>query len=119
MKKLIIITSFSVFIMNGCVDSETAVYDTESVLLALLDEDEAVGVDGFDSGGDMDLDLSVRYFFGGYFADLNLDGFSTEGMVFGLGKMFTFHKSCYVAPDFNYAYDAETFNLGLGFGLKF
>ena len=46
MKKLIIITSFSVFIMNGCVDSETAAYDTESVLLALLDEDDAVGVDG-------------------------------------------------------------------------
>ena len=59
MKKLIIITSFSVFIMNGCVDSETAVYDTESVLLALLDEDEAVGVDGFDSGGDMDLDHDI------------------------------------------------------------
>jgi hypothetical protein len=40
-------------------------------------------------------------------------------MVFGLGKMFTFHKVAYVAPVFNYAYDAETFNLGLGFGLKF
>ena len=59
MKKLIIITSFSVFIMNGCVDSETVVDDTESVLLALLDEDEAVGVDGFDSGGDMDLDHDI------------------------------------------------------------
>jgi hypothetical protein len=71
------------------------------------------------AGEDMDLDFNVKYFFGGYFADVNLDGFSTDGMVFGIGKMFTFHKGCYVAPVFNYAYDAETFNLGLGFGLKF
>ena len=68
---------------------------------------------------DMDLDFSVRYFFKGYFADVNLDGFSTEGMVFGIGKMFTFHKGVFVAPAFNYDYDAETVNLGLGFGLKF
>ena len=44
--------------MNGCVDS-SSVDDTESILLALLDEDEAVGVDGFDSDGDMDLDHDV------------------------------------------------------------
>ena len=68
---------------------------------------------------DMDLDFNVKYFFKGYFVDVNLDGFSTEGMVFGIGKMFTFHKCCYVAPVFNYDYDAETTNLGLGFGLKF
>ena len=68
---------------------------------------------------DMDLDFLVRYYFSGYFAGLNLDGFSTDGMVFGIGKMFDFHKGCYIAPVFNYAYDAETFNLGLGFGLKF
>ena len=42
------------------------------------------------AGEDMDLDFNVKYFFGGY-----------------------------IAPVFNYAYDAETFNLGLGFGLKF
>ena len=71
------------------------------------------------AGEDMDLDLSVRYFFGGYFADLNLDGFSTEGMVLGIGKMFNFRKGTYIAPSFNYDYDAETVNLGLGFGLKF
>ena len=59
MKKIIIITSLSIFIMNGCVDSSSAVDDTESILLALLDEDEAVGVDGFDSGGDMDLDHDI------------------------------------------------------------
>ena len=68
---------------------------------------------------DMDLDMYVRYFFGGYFAGVDLDGFSTEGMVFELGKMFTFHKCCYIAPSFRYDYDAETFNLGFGFGMKF
>ena len=71
------------------------------------------------AGEDMDLGFSVRYFFNGYFADVNLDGFSTEGMVFGIGKMFTFHKGVFVTPAFNYDYDAETVNLGLGFGLKF
>ena len=55
MKKLITLTSLSIFVINGCVDS-SSVDDTESILLALLNEDEAVGVDGFDSDGDMDLD---------------------------------------------------------------
>ena len=71
------------------------------------------------AGGDMDLDLSAKYFFKGYFAGVDLDGFSTEGMVFELGKMFTFHKGVYVAPSLNYDYDAETLNMGLGFGMKF
>ena len=71
------------------------------------------------AGEDMDMDFNVRYFFGGYFANVSLDGFSTDGAVFGLGKMFTVRNNVYVAPSFNYAYDAETFNLGLGFGLKF
>ena len=71
------------------------------------------------AGEDMDMDFNVRYFFSGYFAEVNLDGFSTDGAVFGLGKQFTFHSGVYVSPTFNYAYDAETFNLGLGFGLKF
>mgnify|MGYP001211249417 FL=1 len=58
MKKLITITSLSIFVINGCVDS-SSVDDKESILLALLNEDEAVGVDGFDSDGDMDLDHDV------------------------------------------------------------
>ena len=58
MKKLITLTSLSIFVINGCVDS-SSVDDTESILLALLNEDEAVGVDGFDSDGDMDLDHDV------------------------------------------------------------
>ena len=59
MKKIIIIISYSIFIMNGCVDNSSMMEDTESILMALLTEDEAVGVDGFDSGGDMDLDHDV------------------------------------------------------------
>ena len=59
MRKIFIITCLSIFIMNGCMDSSSAVDDIESILLALLDEDEAVGVDGFDSGGDMDLDHDI------------------------------------------------------------
>ena len=58
MKKLITLTSLSIFVINGCVDS-SSIDDTESILLALLNEDEAVGVDGFDSDGDMDLDHDV------------------------------------------------------------
>ena len=58
MKKLIFITSLSIFVMNGCMDS-SSIDDTESILLALLNEDEAVGVDGFDSDGEMDLDHDV------------------------------------------------------------
>jgi hypothetical protein len=68
---------------------------------------------------DMDLDLYAKYFFKGYFAGVNLDGLSTDGMVFELGKMFAFHKGVYVAPSFRYDYDAATFNLGFGFGMKF
>ena len=59
MKKIIILIPLSIFIMNGCVDNSSMVDDTESILMALLTEDEAVGVDGFDSGGDMDLDHDV------------------------------------------------------------
>ena len=71
------------------------------------------------AGEDMDLDFNVKYFFGDYFADMNLDGFSTEGMVFGIGKMFVLDGGTFIAPSFNYDYDAETVNLGLGIGFKF
>ena len=71
------------------------------------------------AGESMDLDMSAKYFFGDYFVGINLDGFSTDGMMFELGKMFMFHKGIYIAPNFNYDYDAETFNMGMGFGMKF
>ena len=59
MKKIIIITLLSIFIINGCVDSLLVIDDTETILLALLDHDEAAGVGGFDSDGDMDLDHDI------------------------------------------------------------
>ena len=57
MKNIIIL--IFIFIMYGCVDSSSSVDDIESIFLRLLDDDEAVGVDGFDSGGDMDLDYDI------------------------------------------------------------
>ena len=61
MKKIIILIPLSLLLMIGCVDSESANDNdyTESLLLELLDNDEAVGVDGFDSGGEMDLDHDI------------------------------------------------------------
>ena len=75
MKKLITLTSLSIFVINGCVDS-SSVDDTESILLALLNEDEAVGVDGFDSDGDMDLDHDV--------------GLETEGVALTFSDTLSF-----------------------------
>ena len=71
------------------------------------------------AGEDMDLDFNVKYFFSGYFVDVNLDGFSTDGMVFGIGKMFTFHKVIFIDPKVVYNTGEKTTNLTLGFGLKF
>jgi hypothetical protein len=71
------------------------------------------------AGEDIDLDFNVRYFFSGYFAEANLDGLNTDGMVLGMGKMFNFHKGMYIAPIVEYAYSEETFNLGFEIGLKF
>ena len=59
MKKIIFVVLFSFFIMNGCMDSSSAVDDTESILLALLNDDDAAGIGGFDSDGDMDLDHDI------------------------------------------------------------
>ena len=53
MKKLLIITISVLFFMAGCADNAST-DETESIFLALLDADDAAGVDGFDSGGDMD-----------------------------------------------------------------
>tara|TARA_Y100001954_G_C15449738_1_gene425681 strand:+ start:98 stop:289 length:192 start_codon:yes stop_codon:yes gene_type:complete len=59
MEKIFFIAFLSVFIIHGCLDSSLTPDDTESTLLALLYEDEAIGVDGFDSGGGMDLDYEI------------------------------------------------------------
>ena len=59
MKIIFIAISLSIFIMNGCVNSSSSVVNTESILLELLDNDEALGVDGFDSGGDIELNHDI------------------------------------------------------------
>ena len=59
MGKIFFIALLSVFIIHGCLDSSLTTDDTESTLLALFDEDEAISVDGFDSGGGMDLDFEI------------------------------------------------------------
>ena len=68
---------------------------------------------------DMDIDFHARYFVKGYFAYVATDGLSTDGMSFGAGKMFTFHKNVYVDPKVVYNTGEKTTNLLLGFGLKF
>ena len=78
MRNTIILITLSLFIVAGCVDS-ASVNDndyTESLLLELLDNDEAVGIDGFDSGGDMELDHEV--------------GLETEGVARMFSDTLTF-----------------------------
>ena len=67
MRNTITLIALSLFILASCVDS-TSVDDNdhiESLLLELLNNDEAVGVDGFDSGGDMELNHEVGLETGG------------------------------------------------------
>ena len=59
MKKLINIVSLFIFILNGCMDNSSMVDDTESSLMTLLNGDDALGVDGFGSGGQMDLEHEI------------------------------------------------------------
>ena len=72
-----------------------------------------------DSTVDMNIDFNLRYFWKGYFASVDLDGLTTDGMVVGFGKMFTFRKNVFVDPKFSYDIDGGTTNLGVGFGFKF
>ena len=72
-----------------------------------------------DSTVDMNIDFNLRYFWKGYFASVDLDGLTTDGMVVGFGKMFTFRKNVFVDPKISYDIDGGTTNLGVGFGLKF
>ena len=72
-----------------------------------------------DSASDLAYDLHARYFWNGYFVYLETEGLKTESMNYGLGKMFTFHRSVYVDPKVVYNATEKTTNLMLGVGLKF
>ena len=72
-----------------------------------------------DSTVDMTYDLHARYFVNGFFVYLATSGLDTDGMSYGVGKMFTFHKGIYVDPKLVYDATEKTTNLMLGVGLKF
>ena len=59
MKYIYIIPITLLLVLSACENVNNGVLLNESILLALLDADDAVGMDGFDSGGDMDLDHDV------------------------------------------------------------
>ena len=65
MKNITTLIFLFMFIINGCEDSSSGKDEIESRLLEILDEDAAAGVDGFDSGGEMDLDYSIGLEMGG------------------------------------------------------
>jgi hypothetical protein len=78
--------SIFIFIINGCVDTSSGIDDTESKLLVLLNEDAASGVDGYDSGGEMDLDYSIG---------LEIDGLSrafSDTLSYGEGYRIRFGR---------------------------
>jgi len=72
-----------------------------------------------DSSADMELDVHARYFWKGYFGYLATDGFSTDNLSVGAGKLFTLRKNIYVDPKLVYNTGEKTTNLMLGFGFKF
>ena len=65
MKQLYLLPLSLLLIFSACENADNGVPLDESALLALLDADEAAGMDGFDSGGDMDLDHDVGLEIGG------------------------------------------------------
>ena len=72
-----------------------------------------------DSTEEVAYDLHARYFVNGFFVYLETSGLETDGMNYGVGKMFTFHRGVYVDPKIVYNSGEKTTNLMLGVGLKF
>ena len=72
-----------------------------------------------DSTEEMAYDLHARYFVNGFFVYLETSGLETDGMNYGIGKMFAFHKGVFVDPKIVYNSTEKTTNLMLGVGLKF
>ena len=58
MNKLTILSLSTFLVFHGCEDTNTEA-NIESILLALLNSDEASGIDGFESSGDADLNHDV------------------------------------------------------------
>ena len=72
-----------------------------------------------DSSEDLSIDLHARYFWKDYFVYAATEGFDTDGLKLGLGKMFTFNKNVFMDPKVVYDSALKTTNLQLGVGLKF
>ena len=72
-----------------------------------------------DESADMNIDFHARYFWKGFFGYLGMDGFSTDGMSIGAGKMFALRSNVYVDPKVSYNIDEGTTNMSVGFGFKF
>ena len=71
-----------------------------------------------DSTEEVAYDLHARYFVNGFFVYLETSGLETDGINYGVGKMFTFHRGVYVDPKIVYNSGEKTTNLMLGVGLK-
>ncbi len=93
--------------------SPTVGYGVTSNLMVGLSASQA------DSTADLNLDFHARYYWGGYFAYVATDGLSTDGLKYGIGKMFYLKDWLYVDPKVVYNSTEKTTNLSLGFGLKF
>lgn len=72
-----------------------------------------------DSTADLELGLSGRYFYKGFFGYASLADFDFERINLGVGKMFTLGKNMYIDPRVVYNLGEETTNLQIGFGLRF
>ena len=72
-----------------------------------------------DSTADVDVNFHARYFWKGFFGYLAMDGFSTDGMSIGAGKLFTLRNNIFVDPKLVYNTGEGTTNLTLGFGFRF
>ena len=72
-----------------------------------------------DSTEDMSYKLHARYYMNNLFVYVATDGANTEGMSYGVGKMFTVRNNIYIDPKIVYNSGDKTTNLTLGFGLKF
>lgn len=78
-----------------------------------------VAVSQADSTADMEMDFHARYYMNNMFIYVSTDGFGTDGMKVGAGKMFTFRNNVYIDPKVVYDTEAKTTNLSVGFGFKF
>ena len=85
--KLLILLSF--LISNGCVDNSSVnnQIQTESILLELIENDAAVGLDGFESGVEMDLDHDVGLETGGVARAIS------DTLAFGQGYRIRFGRN--------------------------